>query len=120
MNQKNQKLNNMPPKINQIMEMSIYVSDLGRAEVFYKNLFDLQPFGRNGGRHVFFKIGETMLLLFDPAESRKGGSVPGHGAEGEGHVGFRIDHADLDFWRERLESLQIEIEQEYDWPSAGK
>ena len=116
----NQKLNNMPPKISQIMEISIYVNNLGKAEVFYKKLFDLQPFDRNGGRHVFFKVGETMLLLFDPTESRKGGSVPGHGAEGEGHVAFRVDHADLHFWRERLKSLQVEIEQEYDWPSGGK
>jgi catechol 2,3-dioxygenase-like lactoylglutathione lyase family enzyme len=108
------------PLINNIMEISIYVYNLDEAEAFYKNLFDLKPYSRSGQRHVFFRIGDTMLLLFDPAESRKGGSVPGHGAEGPSHVAFRIGHGDLDFWRKRLISMNIEIEQEYNWSSGGR
>ncbi|MCG8604892.1 VOC family protein [bacterium] len=108
------------PLINSIMEIAIYVQNLDEAEAFYKSLFDLNPYSRNGHRHVFFRIGETMLLLFDPAESRKGGSVPGHGAVGSGHIAFRVRHRDLDFWRNRLMSMNIEIEQEYSWSSGGK
>ena len=106
--------------VNQILETCLYVSDIKKAAVFYQVLFDLEPYAVEDNRHVFFRIGDCMLLLFNPAETAKGGSVPAHGATGQGHLAFTIEHQDFVFWRSRLKELSIEIEQEYDWPSRGK
>ena len=106
--------------INQILETCLYVSDIKKATAFYQALFDLEPYAVENNRHVFFRIGDCMLLLFNSAVTKKGGSVPAHGVTGQGHVAFTIEHRKLQFWRNRLEEQNIEIEQEYVWPSAGK
>jgi len=106
--------------VNQILETCLYVSDIKKATAFYQVLFDLEPYAVEDNRHVFFRIGECILLLFNPAETEKGGSVPAHGAIGQGHIAFTIEHRSLDFWRNRLYDQKIEIEQEYNWPSGGK
>ena len=106
--------------INEILETCIYVSDIKKAAEFYQNLLDLQAHSMDVKRHVFFRIGNCMFLLFNPPETKKGGALPAHGATGQGHVAFTIEHEKLDFWRNRLNQLGIEIEQEYVWPSGGK
>jgi len=109
----------MPEFISQILEVCLYVSDISQAERFYAQLFAIEPVSRSGNRHVFFRIGQIMFLLFNPDETRKQGSVPSHGAVGEGHVAFTITHEKLAVWRTRLHDNNIEIEQEYEWPSGG-
>lgn len=106
--------------VNHILESSLYVSNIDRAEQFYANLFDIKTFSRDGDRHVFFKIGDSMLLIFNVNESKKNGTVPSHGAVGESHLAFTVEHKSLDFWRKRLKAQEVEIEQEYEWPSGGK
>ncbi len=106
--------------VNQVLETCLYVSDIKKASAFYRVLFDLEPYAVEEKRHVFFRIGDCMLLLFNPAETERGGSLPAHGAMGQGHIAFTIEHRKLEFWRDRLQEQNIEIEQEYDWPSGGK
>ena len=106
--------------VNQILETCLYAPDIKKAAAFYQALFDLEPYAVEDNRHIFFRIGDCMLLLFNPAETKKGGSVPVHGATGQGHVAFTIEHQKLEFWRDRLKEQNIEIEQEYVWPSGGK
>ncbi len=106
--------------VNQILETCLYVSDIKKATEFYRLLFDLEPYAVEDNRHVFFRIGDCMLLLFNPAETEKGGSVPAHGVTGQGHIAFTIEHHELQFWRDRLKEQNIEIEQEYLWSSGGK
>ncbi|MFQ5769816.1 MAG: VOC family protein [bacterium] len=106
--------------INQILETALYVRDIEEAATFYENLFDVKMYARNGERHVFFKIGQSMLLLFNANESKKSGSLPPHGMTGAGHVAFVVEHHDLDFWRRRLKNLHVKIEREKEWPSGGK
>jgi catechol 2,3-dioxygenase-like lactoylglutathione lyase family enzyme len=107
--------------IKHILETSLYVRDIDEAERFYKMVFDLTTYGRGGNRHLFFRIGESMLLLFNSEEtSQSGSTLPTHGAVGAGHAAFAVSHADLEFWRKRLSGLQIPIELEYEWPSGGK
>jgi len=61
-----------------------------------------------------------MLLLFNPAETREGGSVPAHGAIGGGHVAFVMQHDEIETWKERLQQHRIEIEKEFTWPTGGR
>jgi len=106
--------------IERVLETCLYVDDIERAEEFYQNVFELTTYAKEEGRHVFFKLADGMLLLFNPAETRNGGSIPAHGATGAGHVAFVIQHDELEIWKERLQSHDIEIEKEYTWPSGGR
>lgn len=108
------------PPLGGIHEAGLYVSDLGAAERFWRRL-GLQLVVRKAGRHVFFRAGRDMLLLFDADAARQGGDVPAHGAEGPGHVALDVpDREALDRWREHLERAGVEIEHEHTWPSGGR
>jgi catechol 2,3-dioxygenase-like lactoylglutathione lyase family enzyme len=108
------------PLVNQILETALYVNDLEEAERFYSQLFDIKVYAKDAKRHVFFRIGNSMLLLFNPLETQKEGLFPVHGAHGAGHVAFAVEHRDLDFWRQRLRDLGINIEKEHEWPDGGQ
>jgi catechol-2,3-dioxygenase len=107
-------------KTGRILETSLYASDLPAAENFYHQVIGLEPFSRLAGRHLFYKIGEGMLLIFNPEESlQTGGQVPPHGAQGPGHVAFAVNERDLDGWRKHLARQRVEIEMEIAWPRGG-
>ena len=112
--------------IEGVLETSLYAADLPAAEHFYGELLGLPVFGREPGRHVFFRCGPGMLLVFDPtrtvsvASTVSGVTVPLHGALGPGHVCFRVQSAELDAWRQRLAAADIPIEAGIDWPRGGR
>src|SRR5262249_31669327 len=77
--------------------------------------------GREPGRHVFFQVGESSVLLAFLAEATlKGGILPPHGAKGPGHFALGIETQSLGAWRQRLLAHGITIEKEVDWPAGGK
>ena len=97
----------------------LYAGDLVAAEDFYERVLGLELESRAPGRHAFFRCGEAMLLIFDPAStSQSAGGVPAHGATGPGHVAFAVD--DLDEWPARLRDAGIAIEADLDWPGGGR
>ncbi len=103
-----------------IMETSLYVEDLAQAREFYGRVLGLEPFAEVEGRHLFFKVGRGMLLLFNPeATTIASGEVPTHGASGPGHAALGVSLADIDRWRRRLHEFGVEIEAEVKWPSGG-
>jgi catechol 2,3-dioxygenase-like lactoylglutathione lyase family enzyme len=109
------------PPLGGIHEAALYVDDLAEAERFWRGL-GLVFVGRSDGRHVFFRAGRDMLLVFDAhATARPGSGVPPHGAAGPGHVAFDVpDAAALDAWRARLEAAGVAIEHEHEWPNGGR
>ena len=54
-----------------ILETALYADDLDAAERFYGNLLGLERVTRAGDRHVFFRCGDGMLLVFNASESVK-------------------------------------------------
>lgn len=106
--------------IDGIHEAALYVADLERAERFWLRL-GLERIGRAPGRHVFFRAGTDLLLLFDPRGTIGGGQVPGHGTVGPGHVALGVaDSAALEECRAALEREGIEVEAETEWPTGGR
>lgn len=81
------------PPLEGVYEASLYVHDLDAAERFWREL-GLPCVGRAPGRHVFFRIGGDMLLVFHPDRTRKpvdtSDKAPPHGADGAGHVALRV------------------------------
>ena len=106
--------------IEHLLEAAIYVDNLEKAETFYRDVLGLTVIGEESGRHVFFKVGESVLLVFRAEATLKGTTLPAHGAKGPGHVALGIERESLDDWRSRLESRGIQIEMQVDWPKGGK
>lgn len=107
-------------EIRNLVETSAYVDDLDRAERFYREVLGLRVIGREEGRHVFFRVGGSdVLLLFRADETSKGLTLPAHGAHGPGHFALGIDADALAGWRHRLADHGIAIEKEWAWPGGG-
>ena len=113
----------MPPRI---LETALYAEDLKAAEEFYTGLLGLEVIVRVEGRHVFFRLDDSVLLVFNPSSTKTQQpdnplSAPPHGAEGAGHACFAVSSPEeLDKWRSRLELAGIGIEAEITWPNGAR
>lgn len=108
-------------QVRHVLETCLYVDDLEKAERFYRRVLGLEALTRLEGRHVFFRCGDAMLLLFDPEATvtAPGSTIPSHGAQGQGHVAFAMGEGEVEAWREQLLREAVEIEHEQTWPSGG-
>jgi len=112
--------------ISRVLESCLYATNLDAAERFYVDVLGLERFSSAPGRHVFFRCGDGMFLVFNPLRTSaeaslvNGAVVPTHGATGPGHVAFAIPDADIPTWRARLASAGVAIESEVSWPRGGR
>ena len=117
-------LNSSPAPLS-ILETVLYAPDLLRIEAFYRRVLGLEPFAAVPGRHIFYRCGDQMLLIFNPDATQFSAAqgslpVPPHGSEGEGHVCFRASAEDVTLWRVKLEGLGVPIESDFEWPRGGR
>jgi len=105
-------------EVKAVLETCLYATDLDAAERFYTEVLGLGFFSRVAGRHVFFRCGKSMFLVFNPTATSAPARTP-HGAFGPGHAAFQIPSGEFEQWRERLASNQVPIEEEVDWPGGG-
>ena len=109
-----------------ILEAALYVDDLDEAERFYANVLGLERIVRVEGRHVFFRCGEMVLLLFNAQATQTPPAddaplpVPHHGAKGPGHLCFSASAEEIARWKAHLEDLNISIEADFEWPNGGR
>lgn len=110
-----------PPSAAAVLETCLYAENLEESASFYEQVIGLEPFSTVYARHVFFRSGRGVFLLFkSSATSAEGGEVPPHGASGAGHVAFAVPAERLPEWREHLNRLGTAIEREVQWPSGGR
>ena len=108
-----------------ILETVLYAENLDDTAAFYERVLQLQPRAREAGRHVFFRCGEGMFLLFNPKNTEShqviigSAEVPLHGSHGPGHVAFRMEEAEIPAWRAWLGEQGVHIESEVTWPQGG-
>jgi catechol 2,3-dioxygenase-like lactoylglutathione lyase family enzyme len=108
-----------------ILETVLYARDLGAAEAFYREVIGLEPFAGVPGRHLFYRCGDQVLLIFNPDATRVPPApgalpVPPHGGLGPGHICFRATAAELDAWVGRLAAKAVAIEADFEWPRGGR
>ena len=48
---------------------AVYADDLDAAQGFYEGILGLTPIQRVSNRHVFFRVGGAVLLVFNPAKT---------------------------------------------------
>lgn len=108
-------------KATRVLETCLYVDDLAAAEDFYGRVLGLPFHSREEERHVFFRCGDDMLLLFDADRTAGAGrsDVPRHGAHGPGHAAFAMGEKEVDAWRAHLRRENVPIEREMAWPGGG-
>lgn len=108
-----------------ILEAALYANDMDAAERFYGEVLGLERIVRVADRHVFFRVGDGVLLIFNPSETCKPPCnpdlpVPPHGAQGPGHFCFAVDGTALDDWCARLYAAAVEIEADFHWPNGAR
>lgn len=114
------------PPVLGTLESALYASDLASAEAFYAGTLGLEVVRRQPGRHVFFRVGASILLIFDPAATAEGAPpdsplpVPGHGAAGPGHYCFSVSRDQMEGWRAHLEKEGVAIEADFLWPNGAR
>jgi catechol 2,3-dioxygenase-like lactoylglutathione lyase family enzyme len=108
-------IGNPTPPIVDVYETVLYGSAIDALATFYHDVVGLPLIEAHPELLAALRLpGGGVLLVFDPAAAAAPGRpVPSHGAQGAGHVAFRVQ--DLDAWREHLTRHQVEIEREIDW-----
>lgn len=115
----------VPSKLQRVLETCLYVENLAQSERFYREVLGLELYSKQEGRHVFFRCGAQMVLLFNPAESLRPAShtgldVPTHGAVGPGHICFAVADDELTLWQQHLAQHGVAVERIIDWPGGGR
>ncbi len=118
-------LHDAAPPVEGTLESALYARDLDACESFYRGILGLPVVAHVPGRHVFFRVAESMLLVFDPrATSRpaRPGAlpVPPHGSTGAGHFCLRVAADRLDDWRRHLAACGVDIEADFRWPNGAR
>ena len=108
-----------------VLETVLYAKDLAAAEAFYRDVLGLEPFAKVASRHLFYRCGDQVLLLFNPdatkvPPAKDALAVPPHGAIGDGHICFRASADEIDTWRVALEAKGVAIESDFTWPGGGR
>jgi catechol 2,3-dioxygenase-like lactoylglutathione lyase family enzyme len=114
----------MRPPVARILETSLYVADLDRAESFYAGLFGFEPMLRDDRMRAMAIPNRQVLLLFRHGASVSPsrtpfGTIPAHDSTGHQHLCFSIAAGDLDAWRDHLRSASVPVESEVHWPAGG-
>ena len=113
------------PPPGAILETALYATDLDAAEAFYGDLLGLERIQRVANRHVFFRVGPGVLLVFNPDETATPSGnprlpVPPHGATGPGHMCFAMSRDEIAAIRARLTAAGVGVDAEFDWPNGAR
>src|ERR1700758_1595898 len=91
----------MPPKLDGILESSLYMDDLRRSIRFYQEIFGFPVISDFGERGCAMHAGPRQVLLLFKKEASREISSPHHG-DGELHIAFAIPASELAAWESWL------------------
>ena len=101
-----------------IKETCLYIHDLEKAKHFYHQILQLPVIHYEPGKHIFFRLGSSVLLCFNPEDSKTKTSPPAHFGGGKQHVAFEVSDRDYLNSKNEIESLGIRIIEEVVWNSG--
>ena len=110
----------MPPRVNGILETSLYVESAARSAAFYSRVFGFEPLEpgeplNDETRLCPMRAGDrSVLLLF------KKGLTADTNASGAIHIAFGIARPDLAAWERWLNEQGISIESRKTWKYGGE
>jgi catechol 2,3-dioxygenase-like lactoylglutathione lyase family enzyme len=107
-------------KFKKIKETCVYVNDLDKIRDFYAKVLGLAVIGEMPGKHIFFRAGESVLLFFNPQDSKNKKSPPAHYGGGKQHFAFEVSKADYLKTKSEISKAGIDITEEVTWRSGEK
>lgn len=103
-----------------IKETCLYVNDLDEARLFYVQKLGLPVISYVPSKHLFLRAGDSVLLLFNPEDSKTKTSPPPHYASGRQHLAFEVTEGEYERYLSTIRSLGIEIIDEVTWQSGKR
>jgi catechol 2,3-dioxygenase-like lactoylglutathione lyase family enzyme len=113
------------PRVSGVVETSLYVDDLDRAQAFYRTLFGFETFMHDGRMCALGVAATQVLLLFRrgstdlPAPGPGGSFIPPHRGDGALHLCFAVPFGELVAWQQHLADNGIAIESTVRWARGG-
>jgi catechol 2,3-dioxygenase-like lactoylglutathione lyase family enzyme len=101
-----------------IKETCIYVTDLYRTKTFYSDLLGLPLISLVEGRHVFFRVGASVLLCFIAEQTLKEQELPPHGASGCIHFAFEAEGGEYEAALKKIQEAGIVILHMHVWKNG--
>lgn len=105
-------------KISKIKETCFYSKDLETVRRFYHEVLGLPVISYVKEKHIFFRAGSSVLLCFNPEDSRHKKSPPPHYGEGKLHFAFEVPESDYQKTKEEILLKGISILDEVTWQSG--
>lgn len=105
-------------KINNIKETCLYIIDLLTAYNFYHEKLGFPVISYVEGKHVFFRAGSSVLLVFNPEDSKHKTHPPGHHARGVQHIAFEVSREDYDETKKKIQESGIKIVDTVIWQTG--
>lgn len=106
--------------IRQIKETCLYVKDLEKAKAFYHDVLELPIISYVKKKHIFFKAGSSVLLCFNPDDSRLKKSPPAHYAKGKYHFAFEVTREEYEKHKQEISLKGITIIDKVIWETTGQ
>lgn len=101
-----------------IKETCLYVHDLERIKQFYHEVLQLPIIHYELGKHIFFRLGSSVLLCFNPDDSKTKTTPPAHFGGGKQHVAFEVDSVEYASAKEEIKAKGIAIIDQVVWKSG--
>lgn len=113
----------MAPPLSGLLETCLYVDDMDRAKLFYREVLGLQTLLEEERITVFRMPDDTVLILFSRGSTLEAvetpfGTIPPHDGSGPVHFALGIPADSLDAWRHHLHDCGVAIESEIVWPKG--
>jgi catechol 2,3-dioxygenase-like lactoylglutathione lyase family enzyme len=106
-------------EIIKIKETCLYIRDLQKAYEFYHFKLELPIIDYVREKHLFLRVGSSVLLCFNPEDSALKSSPPAHYAKGKLHLAFEVSHDKYNSTKKLLESAGVEIIDEVVWKNGS-
>ena len=106
--------------IVKIKETCLYLHNLEKAKRFYNEVIGLPIISYIPEKHIFFRAGSSVLLCFNPEDSKTKKSPPAHYGGGAQHFAFEVRKSDYAKTKKEIISKGIMIIDEVIWESGGE
>jgi catechol-2,3-dioxygenase len=103
-----------------IKETCLYCCDLPGARKFYENLLGLEVINYLPDKHLFLRAGSSVLLIFNPDDSKTKISPPPHFASGPQHFAFEVEKNDYESSKSEIRTKGIEIIDTLVWKNGSE
>lgn len=103
-----------------IKETCLYIHDLEAAKRFYHEKLELPLIGYEEGKHIFFRAGDSVLLCFNPEDSKRKESPPAHYGGGKQHVAFEVSKQEYESAKAWIKNKDITITDTVTWKGGAE